>query len=142
MIPQGFVAALKRAAAERLDDGCDRHFQRGRTAQSASGGQVGGDRGVESRDREAQGLIAGDHAGRILGPAAAGWGERGSEVELGPGDDARTLTRDHGSAVGAPRDADADGAVDGHRQHEAVVVIGVFTDQIDAAGGRDLERIE
>ena len=50
-----------------------------------------------------------------------------------------SAVRDTDYVVRTRRERHSDVAIDRHRQHEAVVVVGVLADEVDAAG-RDRER--
>ncbi len=111
------------------------HFQRGGGGESRPLRHVAGDHQIEA----AQGITAllqiFHHAADVVAPALAGVVLDGLvEVELVAlvvvvGGDHLYLP------VIAQTDGDAGLVVDGAGQHEAVVVVGMFTDEVDAAGG-------
>ena len=121
---------------QRLLEGLtDGHFQRGRGGEPRPLRHVAGDHQIEA----AQGITALlqilHHAADVVAPALAGVVlDRLVEVELVAlvvvvGGDHLHLS------VIAQADGNAGLVVDGAGQHEAVVVVGMFTDEVDAAGG-------
>ncbi len=121
---------------QRLLEGLtDGHFQRGGGGESRPLRHVAGNHQIEA----AQGITAllqiFHHATDVVAPALAGVVLDGLvEVELVAlvvvvGGDHLHLP------VIAQADSDAGLVVDGAGQHEAVVVVGMFTDEVDAAGG-------
>ena len=110
------------------------------TRTRLAGGQVGGDHRVESRDLPAQLLVAGEHARGIASPVAAAGLERRPQVEQCR---ARFALGTEGShAIPTARDSDRDTPFDRHRHDEAVVVVRVLTDQVDAPGSVNDEGLE
>ncbi len=121
---------------QRLLEGLtDGHFQRGGGGEACPLRYVAGDHQIKA----AQGITALlqilHHAADVVAPALAGVVFNGLvEVEL-----VALVVVVGGDHLYLPVIAQADGdaglVVDGTGQHEAVVVVGMFTDEVDAAGG-------
>ena len=118
-------------ADERENGQSGDHFEGGGT------GQTGAERHV-APEGEAEGgnlvTLAGENGGdaeRVVAPVIAGLGGQGGSIEglfflivFGV---------EHDFAIGAGRDAGQGGEVNGHRHDEALGVIGVLTDEVDAS---------
>jgi hypothetical protein len=116
---------------ERRHGQRDRHLERGRRRQARPRGNVAVDQEVGSRELEAVALPERLHGALdVVEPAAPLGRPRMIEIELlslleALGDDADP-------AIASFRRGDDRAAIDRHRQREAVVVIGVLADQVDA----------
>ena len=130
-------------AAELAPDLADRHLQRRRGRQSGALRHIAGDRQIRARQLQAvrrEVLAKRAHrAAHIVAPllrrvvrdVAVEVDLVGLAVQVG-GDDPQPPVR-------APPHRDDGAVVDRAGQHEAVVVVGVLADQVDAAGGLDME---
>ena len=122
--PLGFLEGL-----------ADGHLQGGGRGKAGALGHVAGDHQVEAAQGVATGLQMLDHAADVVAPALIRvMGDGLVQAEQIPL--VAVVGGDHvHQVVAAPADGDAGLVVDGTGQHEAVVVVGVLADEVDAAGG-------
>ncbi|GAA3231230.1 hypothetical protein GCM10020256_45580 [Streptomyces thermocoprophilus] len=131
----GELPALQAEVVQVVQGERDDDLQRGRGGQAGAGGDGGGEVDVGSGDGVA-GLAQCPHdARRVGGPCPVGVGGEVVEAEFGDaGVDVRGVqAQDAAVAAGDGRDG---GVRQRERHDEAVVVVGVLADEVDAAGCR------
>lgn len=124
-------------AGELFEQPAGGDLEGGATAEASAEGEVGGDDGLEAREGDLSVHEAGEDTFDVVGPGGCAGLERGGEGE--------------GGGLGLPGGGEGDFwlagafggddhvALDGHGHDEAVVIVDVFTDEVDAAGGDDEE---
>ncbi len=117
------ISARERPRRDDLD--------RGRRGQARALRQVGRQQAAEAPRGRAGRAQRPGHAGDVVEPRAP------SRADI-PDREARPLPRRREGQLGHPviggHESDRDSEVDRHRQHVAVVVVGVLADQVDPAG--------
>jgi hypothetical protein len=135
---QRFLGEGKRPTGEGLHDGGRRHLERGAGTQAPPGRKRRADLRIESADHESASSIPLDHPSYVIRPVPPDRRDRLTHVERhGP---SVTLRPQHRQAIATGPDIDRHVAIDRHRQDDAVVVVGVFADEIDPTWGTDGER--
>ena len=129
---QGLGLRLERRASHRFDERGGGDLQCGTARKSASDRHVRADERIESARPQVPRDAPGQHARHVVRPMAA----LGNSSRLGERDH-RLVIRGHAADRRLFARCVAGGnhrvAVNRHRQHEAVVVVDVFADQIHAA---------
>jgi hypothetical protein len=108
-------------------------FEGGGRGETAAQGDAGIDDGVEAAG-EGEALADGfDGTFGVEGPFGAVFGHGAIDGELDGFAGAQGMEADDGVRAGCGEDGSD--AVESHRADEAVVVVGVFADEVDATGG-------
>ena len=132
---QRLLNRVERLAGHRFEQGGGGDLQRGAAGEPAAIRQGGFDDRVEAADFFPKLLESGDDAPDVIGPAGLAALDLGAQAEGGRFPWGRAVQGHLAAGVGVPSHEDV--AFDRHGQHEAVVVIGMLTDQVHTARGRD-----
>ena len=134
---QGDVAQAGVESVEGLQGLAHGHLQRGRGAETGSLRHVAADHHLEAVRQHAVALDEDiDDAADIVGPVAVAV-RRAMAGRKAVFFQAVVGGQHADDVVTARGDGDLGGEADGAGQHETVVVVGVFADQVDAARGTD-----
>ena len=128
------AGALHLEPDELLDDQGRDDLQRGRGAEARTLGEVAAEGEIHGAELDSRGREHAEDAADVVAP-----GPTRVALDRGVEGEGRALREVGGAdadlAPLAQPSGELDAGVDGHREHEAVVVVGVLADQVDAPRG-------